>query len=179
MAKILFGFGGVRFYQWYENEDDKYALFEGATGTLIYKPIQIMKENINRDIVSRLLGYHLEIEISDLFNIEDADWEQYNYLVRILNGMVSSTSQRKVTIFPRLDDTIENDVSFLCILTSDFAPEDLHKLKIGQKINLKFSAVEKQPTIPQQFSDITAGEYWDGTDLYEDENNNTYIDGLG
>jgi len=148
MAQILFGFGGVRF-----DDGQSVATFSGGSGLITYTPIQIKKENIDYNIISRLLGYRVTINTSELYNIDTTDYLQYQYLARILSGLVNSTTQRTVTIYPRDDDTITNDVSYECILTSDFSPQDIHRLKTGQNLSLSFTCTTMQDTIPTTISD--------------------------
>ena len=173
MAKILFGFGGVKF-----DDGASVATFSGGSGKITYTPIQIVKENIEYNIVSRLLGYRVTIKISELINIDSDDYIQYRNLADILSRLVDSDTQRTVTVTPRDDSTITNDLTYECILTSAFSPEDVHRVKTGQKLNLSFTCVNKKILIPTTVSDTTASIYWDGTDEYWDGTDN-YYDGLG
>ena len=173
MASILFGFGGVRF-----DDGVSVATFSGGKGIISFKPIQIIKETVEHNISSRLIGYMVTLKISELYNLETDDWSEYQSLIRILGGMVNSTTQRTVKIYPRDDSTITNDISYECILTSDFSPEDVHRVKTGQVVDLEFTAISKVITIPNIFSDSTATIYWNGTDQYYD-GTDTYYDGQG
>jgi len=172
-AKILFGFGGVKF-----SAGTDTATFEGGNGTITYTPIQIIKENVNHNIISRLLGYRVTINTSDLYNIDSDDYEQYQHLARILSSLVNSTLQRTVTIYPRYDTTITNDLTYECILTSAFSPDDICRIKTGQVLNLSFSCIAMQDTIPTTVSNTTESIYWDGADEYWDGTDN-YKNGLG
>ena len=176
MAKILFGFGGIKL------TDGTYtAEFSGASGILEFVPIQIVKENINYNIISRLLGFRLNIYLNEIYNVDDDDYVQYQYLIQIINSLVNSNGQNTITITPRNDSTITNVLSYECILASNVKPEDLHRFKLGQKINLKFQCINKINEIPYNvLSDTTANTYIDDVaDTYVDENGDIYIDEQG
>ena len=173
MAQILFGFGGVKF-----DDGVSVATFSGGSGNITYSPIQLEEENVNHNIVSRLLGYRVTIEISELINIDSDDYIQYRNLADILSRLVDSDTQRTVTVTPRDDSGLTNNLTYECILTSAFSPEDVHRVKTGQKLNLSFTCVNKQLFIPTTVSDTNEQDYWDGTDNYWDGTDN-YIDGLG
>ena len=174
MAAILFGFGGCKF----EKSGYTTATFSGGTGTPIYTPIQIMKENVGYDVISRLKGYRLTLEISALYNVDSDDYIQYQYLAQILTALVDSDTQQTLTLTPRDDSTI-TPPTYECILTSPVTPADLHRIKIGQVMALSFTCITMQDTIPSIVSDTTAQDYWDGTDQYVDDGADQYIDNLG
>ena len=159
MAQILFGFGGVKI------ESTNYtATFSGGSGNITYSPIQLETENVDYNIVSRLLGYRVTIDISELINIDSDDYIQYQRLARILSDLVSSTTQRTVTITPRDDSTLTNSLEYECILTSSFSPEDLHRVKTGQRIALKFTCINKAVAIPRVVSDTDIDNLMFNTD---------------
>ncbi len=173
MAQILFGFGGVKI------QGTLYtASFSGGIGKITYTPIQLRDENVDHNVVSRLLGYRVTIDISELINIDPDDYLQYQYLASILSELVDSDSQKTVTIIPRNDTTITSDLEYTCILTSPFSPDDLHRVKTGQRVSLQFTSIEKHTSIPTTVSGTTEQIYWDGTDEYWD-GTDKYIDGLG
>ena len=173
MAQILWGFGGVKF-----DDAVTVATFSGAVGKITYIPIQSQFPNINDGISSRLRGYRVEIDVSELYNIDSDDYVQYQNLATILSGLVNSAGQGTVTITPRNDSTITNNITYTCILTSPFSPEDVHRVKTGQRVDLSFTCINKVTTIPTTVSDTAAQNYIDGTDTYID-GTDTYIDGLG
>jgi len=152
MAQILFGFGGVELIR-APYTAPYTATFSGGVGKITYSPIQIVKENLNYNIVSRLFGYRVTIDISELINIDSDDHIQYQNLARILSGLVDSDEQKTVKITPRDDSTLTNNLEYECILTSSFSPEDLHRVKTGQRIALKFTCINKAVTIPRVVSD--------------------------
>ena len=159
MAQILFGFGGVKF-----DDGVSVATFSGGLGNITYSPIQLETENVEHNIVSRLLGYRVTIDVSELINIDSDDYIQYQRLTRILGGLVSSTSQRTVSITPRDDSTLTKSLKYECILTSAFSPEDVHRVKTGQRIALKFTCINKAVTIPRVVSDTDIDNLMFNTD---------------
>ena len=149
-AKIWLGFGGCKF-----ESDQITATFPGGDGKIDYTPLQIIKENDDFNLISRLYGYRVNIETNQLYNLADTDYQQYQYLAQILNYLVSSTSQRYVTITPRNDSTVDTPLPYDCILTSKVSSADLCKIKLGQVMSLKFLVLDKVTQIPTLASDQT------------------------
>lgn len=176
-AKILFGFGGVKFFKNIHGQDYT-ATFPGGHGKIIYTPIQLIHDTVDHGIASRLLGWRVTIDISELYNVDSDDYLEYQTLANMLSDLVDSTTQKTVTITPRDDSTITNDLTYECILTSSFSPSDIHRLKTGQNLALKFTCINKLTSIPTTVSDTTTNIYWDGTDEYWD-GTDKYIDELG
>ena len=172
-AQILLGFGGCKF-----DDGVTVATFTGGSGIATYTPIQIIRENVDRDIVSRLLGYRVTLDCSELYNLISTDYLQYQNLATILSGLVNSAAQGKLTVTPRNDTGLDYNVEYECILTSAFSPKDIHRLKTGQVTGLQFTCINKVTNIPTLVSDTDTNNYWDGTDTYWD-GTNTYIDDLG
>ena len=178
MAQILFGFGGVQFDS-NINGNRRTATFAGGSGNITYTPIQIIKENMSYNILSRLKGYRVTIDITELINIDSDDYIQYQYLAQILSDLVDSDAQQYVTVTPRDDTTLTNSIEYNCILTGAFSPEDVHRVKTGQRLALSFTCINKHDTIPTVVSDTSnntyvdddggTNDYWDGTDQYIDE----------
>lgn len=174
-AKILFGFGGCKF-----DDGSIVATFDGGIGVITYTPIQITKESVDHNIISRLLGFRVTINTSELYNIDATDYIQYQRLAGMFSQMVSSTTQRTMTVTPRNDSTITNDISYECILTSKFSPSDIERLKTGQKLSLSFTCTTMQDSIPTIVSDTTADTYVDDSgDTYVDDSGDSYIDDKG
>ena len=180
MAQILFGFGGVSFDS-NINGNRRTATFSGGSGKIVYTPIQTIVEDDDDNIDSRLRGYRVTIDISELINIDSDDYIQYQYLAQILSDLVDSDAQQYVTVTPRDDTTLTNSIEYNCILTGAFSPEDVHRVKTGQRLALSFTCINKHDTIPTVVSDTSnntyvdddggTNDYWDGT--------NQYIDDLG
>ncbi len=169
--KPWLGFGGCKF-----EKDGITATFSGGVGKFTFTPIQKIYDTVNHDLSSRLKGYRLTFEISELINIDSDDYVQYQNLALILTAMINADEQETLVLTPR-DDSSITPLLYTCILTSNVSAQDLHRVNTGQKLNLKFSCIYMQSCIPATFGDTLTGDYWDGTDTYWD-GTDTYIDDL-
>ena len=184
-AKIWLGFGCCKFEADYDPVSETYAYtatFTGGDGKIGFNPIQLVKTNINHNLVSRLLGYRVEIQTNELYNIADDDYEEYQKLAQILKYLVHTTgdSQKAVTITPRNDTGLDSNLDYKCILSGNVSPTDLHRCKTGQVMSLKWQCITMQTSIPEFVSDTTANNYADDLGFtYEDDSAVLYEDGLG
>lgn len=172
-AKIWLGFGGCKF-----EANGITATFSGGSGDIGFDPIQTIKENANFNFRSRTYGFHVDIVTKMLYNLDDTDYVQFENLAQILSYLVSDSEQRYITITPRYDTNLTNNLNYDCILVSKITPQDLHRIKLGQVMQLSFKVLAKQDSIPTFTSDSEGNTYWDGTTTYWD-GTTTYYDGLG
>ena len=170
MAQILFGFGGCKFAK-----DGITATFSGGKGVFEFIPYQFRRRVVNSGWTNYLKGYDGKAECTYLYNLAADDYLQYQYLVDILNLMIGTNETMTVT--PRYDTGI-NYISYECFLDSSFKPDDIHRVKVGQVAGLSFTVKDMVTSIPRTVSETTEQDYWDGTDLYVDDNADQYIDDL-
>ena len=174
MTKIWLGWGGVKFVA-----GGYTAEFTTSRQKITIKPIIFKKRNINHKLISRTYGYTMTIDVSDMLNLDDNDYIQYQNLMNILSLQNYDVGDQTIYIYPNYDSSLDNNLYYECILVSEITPKDIANLKLGQTLSLKFEVVSKLDTIPTFVSDTEANKYYDGTDEYTDESGNNYIDNGG
>jgi hypothetical protein len=165
--KSLFGFGGVKF-----EKNDRAIEFPYDFGNITPSPVfSARRENINRRLVGRQLGFRNNISIR-LYSRSDEDAESFRDLAIMLNTLTNEVAQETIIVYPRYDSTAGvTNQSYECILNSDFNVADLANVPVGQSITINFVAVELLP-----ISTVITGS---APDNWIDENDNNIVDENG
>ena len=170
----IWGYGGVEFHP----STGTTAKFTGggnntsvADAVITYIPIFIRKENIDRKIIEKFLGYRVEVEV-EILNILDNDATHFGYLLTALNGLNDGT--KTLSLIVNTDPQGGSGIQITDVaLTSDVSFEQIHKLEIGQTIKLKFAKKELMPSMSTYARGDTDSEWqfdgegdvliWDGS----------------
>lgn len=174
---IIWGFGGVKFVQTYEGVTTS-VTFDDAFGNMIWEPVRKEFINISDEIKTRIVGWRLHIYVKNIFAINSNEFENMQKLMYMLSRLYRLTTQNQIQVYPKLDDSLDNNINYGCILSGDVRLEDIHATKIGQKINLEFIDPRLYSSIQDldTYSGADATIYWDNGSEYEDEDGNLYQD---
>jgi len=141
--KSIWGYGSVKFVT-----DSHSVEFPTGIGQITYKKISIKVENINRDIIEKVLGYRVMISV-ELTNLLEDDYLLFSDLLTILN------SGEEITIYPQGEGIFVTDV----MLDSDVTFNQLHLLEIGQTIKLKFTNKDLVTSLNQYIGGLTSDNF--------------------
>ena len=135
--------------------------------------------NINQELLVDPIGMRMEIEV-EIINRDGVN--DQSDLLQLLDwvNMVQRGTHRFI-VFPSYDadmNTITLD-RFECIVDGYYEVEKLHSfLKSGQNFKFKFKEyIPNKTYIPYiPLPGIPKQTYWDGTDPYEDDIEDVYVD---
>ena len=143
LTELIFGFGGVKIIG-----IDKTFELSTCHGDVIYTPVVIWKEDIDYILRPKRQGWRVTIEL-DLTNIYTDDYKQFQYLMYMLGGV---RLMNTVDIYPRYTSG-ESELHYDAYLKSEIFPKDVHQLKVGQTLKLKFIV----PELRQQITTTISG----------------------
>ena len=175
--KSIFGFGGVRVEMTHgsSNEYTRVAWFDGSFSDITYEPIMLERQNILYEDVSKLLGYKTKLDVK-LINLKDDDYFQFGQLISIYN-LIKQYPNGVLSIYPEYNPDIPNPGVYNLKLVnmrinSDFNPQQIANVEIGQTLKLSFSGKSLLSWIPMVFTNQET-TYW------VDESNNRMVDENG
>jgi hypothetical protein len=149
-VKHLWGFGGVKL-----TCGGYTAEFTNATGTMRFQPEEIVNTTLNGKIVKSFLGYRV-LASMEAHNICATDYVQFQNLVDVLNAHFYGGTD--IVVYPYYSTTDDN-LSYNMQCTSDINPEQIARVKAGQKISLSFQSTERVEWLPILTSDPIY-RYW-------------------
>ena len=143
-VKHLWGFGGVKL-----TCGGYTAEFINATGTMRFQPEEIVNTTLNGKIVKSFLGYRV-LASMEAHNICATDYVQFQNLVDVLNSHFYGGTD--IVVYPYYSSTDDN-LYYNMQCTSDINPEQIARVKAGQKISLSFQSTERTEWLPRLTSD--------------------------
>jgi len=171
----LWGFGGVKI-----EKREITALFEHAIGNVAYEAVYRQKnviETLDREIINEIIGFRPVVTCT-LVNVQDDDYIQFKHLFNIFTNAVSGDYGSSFTVYPRFDDSFDDNISITCILTpgQQISMKEVGKTQCPQTLTLSFTGVNLVPSIPTNTSTLNV-PFWvdeggdniinqDGANLY-------------
>lgn len=163
-VKHLWGFGGVKL-----TCGGYTATFTNATGTMRFQPEEIVNTTLNGKIVKSFLGYRV-LASMEAHNICATDYVQFQNLVDVLNAHFYGGTD--IVVYPYYSTTDDN-LSYNMQCTSEINPEQIARVKAGQKISLSFQSTERTEWLPSLTSDPDVFDWVDddGDNIIDDSGN--------
>lgn len=159
----LFGWGGVKIYT---------TEFTTSYGNLSFERVDVRNTTIDGKVIVHHKGWRAVIE-TELINASAADAAKLATLASLIGQ--SQDQAEALTIYPRYTSTdAGSQLSYSCFLDSDFSPEDIANVDVGQTIKLRWISEDLLTTLPTNYSNIeesytmsadTSDDYimWDDT----------------
>jgi hypothetical protein len=137
----LFGWGGVKIGS---------TEFTTAFGVLSFKREDVRNTTIAGKVLVHSKGWRAVIE-TELFNCQTGDAAKFQSLASIVSA--SQAGNTAVVIYPRYTSTDNGSLTnYSCFLDSDFNPEDIAQVDVGQTIKLKWIGEELLNSLPSNIS---------------------------
>lgn len=164
----IFGWGGVKVTG---NADD--AIFTLASGTLSFERVDVRNVTTGGKILIHTKGWRPIIDV-EIVNASSTDITSLIRLAVLIS--ISQIEGSALTVYPRYTSTdLGSTLSYSCFVDSNFAPEDIAQVDVGQTVRLRFIGEDLIDYIPINYSSQIAGGFIDDNDdAYVDESGNTY-----
>ena len=164
--KFWFGFGHVKF-----TKNGITAGFEDGRGVVSFEPIfSVFEEDAEFGIISLMPGFRSEFFITNLVNVRDNDYLQYQYMANILNKLVSDTKQETMKVYPVVDSSIDTglQLQYNVVLApgSKISPRHDHNVQTWQTLALHLIGITKVVSIPTVVGSPRTRYIVDGTGRY-------------
>lgn len=161
----IFGWGGVKIGS---NE------FSYSTANVSFEKVDVRNYTISGSVLVHAKGWRPVIDM-ELVMTSTADCVKLGLVISDI--CYSQEYGQALTVYPRYTSTDAGSLmSYPCFIDSNFAPDDIAKVDVGQTVSLRFIGDRLYTQMPTNYSGMTTSGLKDETDnLYTDESGNHYI----